>query len=129
MSEYSFMESVFSGPGSRRGEDNYSMMDSVGKKVPLAPTGSLNKGSIQSNNHSNHAAAPMAPAQAEEHPGLAPGSSANTSVANALKGVEFIAQHIKDEDRDNEVGKTKNHEGIVKNCQIVCSVRLLQFPP
>ena len=100
------MESVFSGPGSRRGEDNYSMMDSVGKKVPLAPTGSLNKGSIQSNNHSNHAAAPMAPAQAEEHPGLAPGSSANTSVANALKGVEFIAQHIKDEDRDNEVGKT-----------------------
>ena len=107
MSEYSFMESVFSGPGSRRGEDNYSMMDSVGKKVPLAPTGSLNKGSIQSNNHSNHAAAPMAPAQAEEHPGLAPGSSANTSVANALKGVEFIAQHIKDEDRDNEVGKTK----------------------
>ena len=100
------MESVFSGPGSRRGEDNYSMMDSVGKKVPLAPTGSLNKGSIQSNHHSNHAAAPMAPAQAEEHPGLAPGSSANTSVANALKGVEFIAQHIKDEDRDNEVGKT-----------------------
>jgi len=91
------------GPGSRRGEDNYSMMDSVGKKVPLAPTGSLNKGSIQSNHHSNHAAAPMAPAQAEEHPGLAPGSSANTSVANALKGVEFIAQHIKDEDRDNEV--------------------------
>ena len=117
------MESVFSGPGSRRGEDNYSMMDSVGKKVPLAPTGSLNKGSIQSNHHSNHAAAPMAPAQAEEHPGLAPGSSANTSVANALKGVEFIAQHIKDEDRDNEVRKTqKIMRALLK---IVCSVRLL----
>ena len=95
------------GPGSRRGEDNYSMMDSVGKKVPLAPTGSFIKASIQSNNQSNHAAAPMA--QAEEHPGLAPGSSANTSVANALKGVEFIAQHIKDEDRDNEVRQIKNH--------------------
>ena len=51
------------------------------------------------------AAAPPSVSKPEpnEHPGLAPGSSANTSVANALKGVEFIAQHIKDEDRDNEV--------------------------
>ena len=53
------------------------------------------------------AAAPPSVSKPEpnEHPGLAPGSSANTSVANALKGVEFIAQHIKDEDRDNEVSR------------------------
>ena len=38
-----------------------------------------------------------------EHPGVAPGGSSNVSVSNALKGVEFIAQHIKNADKDTEV--------------------------
>ena len=38
-----------------------------------------------------------------EHPGVAPGGSSNISVSNALKGVEFIAQHIKNADKDTEV--------------------------
>ena len=67
------------------------------------------------------AAAPPSVSKPEpnEHPGLAPGSSANTSVANALKGVEFIAQHIKDEDRDNEVSRDFG----IMNC--LCGVFLV----
>ena len=38
-----------------------------------------------------------------EHPDVAPGGSSNVSVSNALKGVEFIAQHIKNADKDTEV--------------------------
>ena len=38
-----------------------------------------------------------------EHPGVVPGGSSNVSVSNALKGVEFIAQHIKNADKDTEV--------------------------
>merc|ERR1711936_725206 len=38
-----------------------------------------------------------------EHPGVAPGGSSNVSVSNALKGVEFIAQHIKNADKDTEI--------------------------
>ena len=38
-----------------------------------------------------------------EHPGVAPGGSSNVSVSNALKGVEFIAQHIKNADKETEV--------------------------
>ena len=71
-----------------RGEDNYSMMAEAKKPLNPAPPPVSSK------------------PEPNEHPGLAPGSSANTSVANALKGVEFIAQHIKDEDRDNEVSSS-----------------------
>ena len=38
-----------------------------------------------------------------DHPDVAPGGSSNVSVSNALKGVEFIAQHIKNADKDTEV--------------------------
>jgi len=38
-----------------------------------------------------------------DHPDIAPGGSSNVSVSNALKGVEFIAQHIKNADKDTEV--------------------------
>ena len=38
-----------------------------------------------------------------QHPGVAPGGSSNVSVSNALKGIEFIAQHIKNADKENEV--------------------------
>ena len=80
-----------------RGEDNYSMINDSKKAAqsaapaPVPPVKTVPDSSGMTN---------------PDHPGLAPGSSANTSVANALKGVEFIAQHIKDEDRDNEVSAT-----------------------
>ena len=31
-----------------------------------------------------------------------------SKVENAMQGVQFIAQHIRDNDKDNEVLKTKN---------------------
>ena len=32
----------------------------------------------------------------------------NSKVENAMQGVQFIAQHIRDNDKDNEVLRTKN---------------------
>ena len=41
--------------------------------------------------------------ETKEHPGVAPGGSSNITVSNALKGVEFITQHIKNEDKEKEI--------------------------
>ncbi len=59
---------------------------------PHNPHGNMNSMNVNMNNGSNHYFS-------------AETSGTSTNMKNALRGVEFIAQHIKNADKDNEVGQ------------------------